>query len=248
MKSVDGTWVSHSATTRIALAIVLVTAAAGMVYPGARLRRPGRLPQPGWTAKSVVVAWVLAIIALLVCAHEFVSALRQQHLLHGVRLNPIEPVIGACVVVIFATILIRPRSHECSVPLVSAAVGAVAVPMILEVPFGLITMTRTYPPMPPDPVAYRVLFFRALVPRPAHDTVIPAIRLDGTPDQDHLLLRNDAGGIRGLSAIRIRLPPHPRPYAFNVPSKLLAFATALTLFLPPRVQFETPKRERENGD
>ncbi len=40
-------------------------------------------------------------------------------------------------------------------------------------------------------------------------------------------------------------PVTPGPYAFNVLSKLLAFATVLTFFLPPRVLSKTPKQEKE---
>jgi hypothetical protein len=34
--------------------------------------------------------------------------------------------------------------------------------MIFEFPFDLIVMARLYPPIPPDPALYRVLFFAPL--------------------------------------------------------------------------------------
>ncbi|MGH3294445.1 MAG: hypothetical protein ACRDP7_21845 [Trebonia sp.] len=37
-----------------------------------------------------------------------------------------------------------------------------AAPMIFELPFDLIVIARTYPPVPPDPVLYRTLFFALL--------------------------------------------------------------------------------------
>jgi hypothetical protein len=40
-----------------------------------------------------------------------------------------------------------------------AAIAAMAAPMVFELPFDLIVMARTYPPIPPHPALYRVLFF-----------------------------------------------------------------------------------------
>jgi hypothetical protein len=149
-KTVDGTWVSYSGAARIDLAIVLVAVAAGMVCAGTRLRRLVRLPRPGETAIGIMVlAWLLAIVAFLVCADRYVSAMRQHHLLHGLPPHPIAPVTEACAVVIFITILIVARSHRWPVRLASAAVGAMAAPMVFEFPFDLIVMARTYPPIPP---------------------------------------------------------------------------------------------------
>jgi hypothetical protein len=162
-KTVDGTWVSYSGMAKVDLAIVLVAAAAGMVYAGTRLRRPVRLPGPGETATRIMVlAWVLAIAAFLVCAVQYVKTMRQHHLLPTLPKDPIAPVTGACVVAIFVAILIIARSHAWRVRLVSAAVGAIAAPMVFEFPYDLIIMARTYPPIPPDPALYRVLFFAPL--------------------------------------------------------------------------------------
>jgi hypothetical protein len=133
------------------------------LYTGTRLRQPVRLPRPGETATGIMVmAWVLAIVAFLACATQYMSAMRQHHLLHRLPPHPITPVTDACSVVIFVTILIVARSHGWPVRLASAAVGAMAAPMIFEFPFDLIVMARTYPPIPPDPVMYRVLFFAPL--------------------------------------------------------------------------------------
>jgi hypothetical protein len=81
-RTVDGAWVSYSGTARLGLAIVLVAAAAGIVYAGTRLRRPVRLPHPGQTATGIMAAaWLLAITAFLACAGRYVRAMRQHHLL-----------------------------------------------------------------------------------------------------------------------------------------------------------------------
>jgi hypothetical protein len=240
-KTVDGTWVSYSGTARIDLAIVLVAVAAGMVYAGTRLRQPVRLPRPGETATGIMVmAWVLAIVAFLACATQYVSAMRQHHLLHRLPPHPITPVTDACAVVIFVTILIMARSHGWPVRLASAAVGAMAAPMVFEFPFDLIVMARTYPPIPPDPVMYRVLFFAPLFlvefATLSFLTFAPMVRLTrATVFSFALMLAVFAAwALSGFA-----FPATPGPFAFNVLSKILAFTTALTLFLPQRSEAST---------
>jgi uncharacterized membrane protein YidH (DUF202 family) len=235
-KTVDGTWVSYSGTARIDLAIVLMAAAVGTVYAGTRLRRPVRLPRPGQTATGIMmVAWLFTITAFLACAARYMRAMRQHHLLHTLPPHPITPVTGACAVVIFVTILIVARSHDWPVRLASAAVGAMAAPMIFEFPFDLIVMTRTYPPIPPDPAMYRVLFFAPLFlvefATLSLLTLTPMVRLTRATFFSFALMLAvfAAWALSGFA-----FPATPGPLAFNVLSKILAFTTALTLFLPQR--------------
>jgi hypothetical protein len=241
-KTVDGTWVSYAGTARIDLAIVLVAAAAGVVYAGTRLRRLVRLPKPGETAVGfMVLAWLLAIIAFLACAGQYVRALRQHHLLHALPPHPITPVTGACVVVIFVTMLLLTRSHGWPVRLASAAAGAMAAPMIFEFPFDLIVMARTYPPIPPDPAMYRVLFFAPLFlvefATLSFLTFVPMLRLTRATFFSFALMLA-VFAVWALSG-GFAFPATPGPFAFNAVSKILAFATALTMFLPPRSQAST---------
>jgi hypothetical protein len=240
-KTVDGTWVSYAGTARIDLAIVLVAAAAGVVYAGTRLRRPVRLPRPGETATGIMVmAWLLAIMAFLACAAQYVSAMRQHQLPYVLPPHPMTPVTGACAVVIFVTILVVARSHGWPVRLASAAVGAMAAPMIFEFPFDLIVMARTYPPIPPDPALYRVLFFAPLFlvefATLSLLTFAPMVRLRrATVFCFALMLAVFAAwALSGFA-----FPATPGPLAFNVLSKILAFTTALTLFLPQRSKAST---------
>jgi hypothetical protein len=240
-KTIDGTWVSYSGMARIDLAIVLVAVAAGTVYAGTRLRRPVRLPRPGETATGILVmAWLLAIIAFLASAARYVNAMRQHHLLDRLPPHPISPVTSACAVVIFVTILIAARSHSWPVRLASAAACAMAAPMIFEFPFDLIVMARTYPPIPPDPALYRVLFFAPLFlvefTTLSFLTFTPMARLRRATFFSFALMLAvfAAWALSGFA-----FPATPGPFAFNVLSKILAFATALTLFLPQRSQAST---------
>jgi hypothetical protein len=240
-KTIDGTWVSYSGMAKVDLAIVLVAAAAGVVYAGTRLRRPVRLPRPGETATGIMmVAWVLAIMAFLICAVQYVRAMRQHHLLPALPSDPIAPVTGACLVAIFVAILIAARSHGWRVRLVSAAVGAIAAPMVFEFPYDLIVMARTYPPIPPDPALYRILFFAPLFlvefATLSFLMFSPMARLTKATLYSFALMLAvfAAWALSGFA-----YPATPVPFAFNVLSKILAFATALTLFLPMRSRART---------
>ncbi len=240
-RTVDGNWVSYSGAARIILAIVLVAAAAGVVYAGTRLRRPVRLPKPGQTATGIMaLAWLVAIIAFLVCASLFVSGLRRHHLLHGLPSDPITPVTGACVVAIFVTILVVARSQDRPVRLTSAVVGALAAPMFFEFPFDLIIMARIYPPVPPDPAMYRALFFAPLlvveIATLSFLTVVPTVQLRRATFYCFALMLA-VFAVWALSGFAY--PATPGPVALNVLSKILAFGTALTLFLLPPSEAST---------
>jgi hypothetical protein len=243
-KTIDGTWVSYSGMAKVDLALVLVAAAAGVVYAGTRLRRPVRLPRPGETATGImVVAWVLAIVTFLICAVAYVGAMRQHHLLAALPSDPIAPVTGACVVAIFIAILIAARSHGWRVRLVSAAVGAIAAPMVFEFPYDLIVMARTYPPIPPDPALYRIMFFAPLflaeLATLSFLAFAPMVRLTKATCCSFALMLAvfAAWALSGFA-----YPATPGLFAFNALSKILAFATALTLFLPTgrRARADTP--------
>jgi hypothetical protein len=87
--------------------------------------------------------------------------LQQDHLAQPTPTNPITPATFTAVVVTF---LVVARTAPTGSPrrLWSAVIGALAAPMIFELPFDLIVMSRTYPPIPPYPGLYRALFFLPL--------------------------------------------------------------------------------------
>ena len=157
-----GTWLSYGGTARMVLAIVLLAAAGGIACAGIRLPLPARLPAPSQKARTImVVTWLFAIAALLVCVAAYVKQMRHEHLFHTPAADPITPVTFIGVGLIFFIIVVS-NSRGGRVALTSAVAGALAAPMIFEFPFDLIVMTRTYPPIPPDPALYRVLFFAPL--------------------------------------------------------------------------------------
>jgi hypothetical protein len=237
-----GTWVSYGGTARIVLAIVLVAAAGGVAYAGTLLPLPCRPARPSETARTVMLlAWGFAIVAFLVCLPIYVRHARLEHLYHGAPPTPIFPITATCVVVIFVVILLVSRSHGQQVMLMSAAIGAVAAPMIFEFPFDLIVMARTYPPLPPDPALYRVLFFAPLFlvefTTLSLLTLSPVVKLTRATFffLALMLVVFSVWALYGFA-----FPSALAPYALNVLSKILAFVVTLSLFLPQRARASRP--------
>src|SRR5580700_6476863 len=164
-----GTWVSYSGDARIWLAAVLIAAAAGATIAGIRLRRPIRAVQPGPLGRTVT------IVAFLIC---FVFYVQQYVHAYGSNASSprdrIAPITLTAVVVFFVIIVAR-RSPDIRMRLAAGFLGAIAAPMIFELPFDLIVMARTYPAIPPNPAFYRALFFVPLFL--IEITTLPLLRL-----------------------------------------------------------------------
>ena len=229
-------WISYGGTARIALAIVLLIAAGAMAHAGTGLALPIRVPRPGQTAVTVMLAaWVIAITAFLACASAYAQQARRDHLLSARPPDPITPVTLTSVGVIFVIIVLISSSYAWPVRLASGAIGALAAPMIFEFPFDLIVMARIYPPIPPDPALYRALFFAPLflveITTVLLVTRAPMVRLSNATFFSFaaMLAVFAVWGFFGFD-----YPSAPLPYALNVVSKILAFVTALSLFVPQR--------------
>src|SRR5215471_14191937 len=112
-----------------------------------------------------------------------------------------------------------------------------AAPMIFELPFDLIVMARTYPALPPDPALYRAVFFTPLIMVELTTlwllTLSPMVRVRRSTFFCFALMI----GVFGIWALfGFGYPQSALPITMNVVSKLLAFITALTLFLPDRLR------------
>jgi hypothetical protein len=237
-------WFSYGGAARV----VLVVVAAGVAGVGLRLRGPVRLPRPGQTARTVMLAaWGTAVVAFLVCLGIYVHQLLQQHLIHSRPAQPVFPVTAACMIALFIGILYLGRSlskedDDAGRWLGSAFIGTIAAPMIFELPFDLIVMTRTYPAVAPHPAVYRVLFFTPLflaeLTTLALLSLSPLVRLSRMAFFGFalMLLIFAVWALFGLG-----YPSAPLPFAFNATSKVVAFVVALSLFLPPRGQPSTPE-------
>jgi hypothetical protein len=232
----EGAWIGYSGDARIALAVVLLAVAGGVAYAGARWPGPfpARRPRPA-VANLMIAVWVLAIAAFLVCASLYVHQAR--HVLPGraTPTDPITPVTLVGVGVVFLVILIASTGRPAA-RLGSAVIGALAAPWIFELPFDLVIATRTYP-IPPDPAGYRALFFLPLLAIALSTlallTLSPMVRLCRATFWSFALM---LAVFAVWALFGFGYPSAPVPIALNVVSKILAFVTALTLFLPVRDQ------------
>ena len=232
--SLNGGWVSYGGDAKIELAVGLIAVAGGAVYAGRRLRRPVRAVRP---PASVVVLmfslWAIALIAFLVGLAVYVKQYVHDYPHIGSAVHdPITPVTLLAAVALFGIIMTR-TGWRFPTRLGSAVAGAMAAPMIFELPFDLIVIARTYPPVPPDPVLYRTLFFAPLflveLTTLSLLAVSPMVKLS-RPAFFCLALMLLVFAVWALAGFGY--PSAPIPIAMNVVSKILAFVTALSLFFP----------------
>jgi hypothetical protein len=236
--SLNGGWISYGGDARIELAAGLLAVAGAAAYAGTRLRRPLRATRPPTPVVAVMYSlWGVALIAFLtglgIYVRQFVHD--YPHITSGVH-DPIAPVTLLAAVAIFGTIMTRTGWRR-KTRLGSAVVAAMAAPMIFELPFDLIVMARTYPGLPPDPTLYRAVFFTPLFLVELTTlwllTLSPMVRVRKSTFFCFALMI----GVFGIWALSgFGYPQHALPITMNVISKLLAFATALTLFLPDRLR------------
>ena len=232
-----GTWVSYGGDARIWLAGGLLAVAGGVTLAGIRLPLPVRATRPGPVGRiAMILAWVASIVAFLVCvtiyARQYVHAYGPSAT--APPTDHIAPVTLVAVAVVFIIIISR-RSPGFGTRLASGFIGAIAAPMIFELPFDLIVMARTYPPIPPDPALYRALFFVPLFLIEITTLLLlrlsPMVRLTRATFFSFALML----GVFAVWALSgFGYPSAPLPTALNIVSKILAFVTVLTLFLPQR--------------
>jgi hypothetical protein len=235
-----GTWVSYGGDARIWLAIALLAVAGGAALAGIRLPLPVRFTRPGRAGRAVLIgAWIASMPAFLVClaiyARQYVRA-------YGLDAtapkDPIAPVtLSAAVVLFFAIFFISRRwpGLRLRTRLASGFIGAIVAPMIFELPFDLIVMARTYPGIPPDPALYRALFFVPLFL--IEITTMLLLRLSPMARLTRVTFFSFALMLAvwvGWALDGFGYPSGPIPTTLNIVSKILAFVTALTLFLPQR--------------
>ena len=142
-----GTWVSYSGNARLILTIILLVVAGGLVGAGILLRRPVRLPRPGFTLTVFMFAgWGLAGVAFLACLGVYWAQERHEHIAKAPPPDPIAlwTLTSAVALVLVVCIVASPHTWRVRVP--SAAIAAMGAAAIFELPFDLVIWTRIYPP------------------------------------------------------------------------------------------------------
>jgi hypothetical protein len=232
-----GTWAPYTGTDAALLAALLLVIAAVFAYLGVRLRSSIAPARPGREISIfMVLIWVVSLVAFFVDSITYGFVLLQANLVAVYQSytapNPVSPVTEACAAATFVIILLLTRRHGFKVALLSAFVGAASAPMIFELPFDLIVLNRIYPPIPPAPIIFRLLFFLPLflveLSTMSFLTFSPLTRLS------RYTLFSLAGFFVVFAvwaAFGFSYPSDPLDTAFNDVSKVLCFVAAITFFL-----------------
>ncbi len=229
-----GTWSAYTGSGSVILAVALFLVTGALIYFAMRLHHPIAVTRPGkFLSASLIGIWLLSVMMFLVAASIYGLADVQQGIHFTGPMNPIFPVTATSGVLTFFVIVALAQRGGLRVAVGSAIVGAIAAPLIFELPFDLIVMWRTYPPAPET--AFTLLYFLPLflieVTSFALLTCSPVVKLSRVT----LFLLAGMFAIFAVWALfGFAYPASPLPVTLNVISKILAFATAVSLFLPPK--------------
>ena len=229
------TWSSYGGDARIWLALGLLAAAGAAVLAGIRLPLPVRFTQPGPAGRAATIAaWATSTAALLVCLTIYIRLVIDDIHASGLRVSPprltILPVTLTAAAVLFVIINSR-RSPDPPTRLASAAIGAIAAPMIFELPFDPIVIFRIHTVLP-DPPPWTLVYVPMVLTEITTLLLLrlsPMVRLTRATFFCFALMLAvwAAWALAGFG-----YPSAPLPIALNIASKILAFVAAFTLFLP----------------
>ena len=225
-------WSPYAGSSSIILAVVLLLITGVLLYFAFRFQHPKQVKRPGlFLGIALVLMWLLAGTTWLIAVAAYGLAIYQQKGPSTVPPDYTAPVTLTLLVVAFIVIVFLARRSGFWVAVGSAIVGTIAAPLIFELPFDLIVMGRTYPPNPGG--LFTLLFFLPLflveIASFALLTFSPVMKLS------RYALFFLAGMFLVFAVWAVfgfAYPLSPLPIALNMISKILAFAAAVSLFLP----------------
>jgi uncharacterized membrane protein YdcZ (DUF606 family) len=227
-----GLWAPYSGTSEIVLAALLFVISGILVYLGIRLRQPVGVARPGRTVS--VFLWImlgLSVLMLFVAVSLFGHAVVQQYGRMKMPRNPITPITATSAVVTFCGIVFLKRRSGFIRAVYDGIVCTMAAPMFFEVPFDLIVMPQTHPPLPA--LQYSLLLFLPLMLVIAGTfallTTTPSTRLS---KYTLFLLAAMFFVFAAWAMVGFSYPSNPWSFTFNSVSKVLSFLTGISLFVP----------------
>ena len=160
MEKYYGEWVPYSGNSAIILGVVLLLIAGTFALLGIKLKKSLTVKVPGKAMTGMLIAvWILSILTFLVDIGVYALQMQQEKLTGTIPNNPITKFTLSFALLSFLIIWQINIKKGMKAAFFSAAFAAMAGPMIFELPFDLIVMGRTYPPIPPVPGVLRALFF-----------------------------------------------------------------------------------------
>ncbi len=227
-----GEWSSYTGSSAVILAVVLLLIMGVLITLAFRLHHRIGVKRPGkFLSVSLIGMWLLAVIDFLIATGIYAGADEQQGIHFTGPMNPIFPVTATSAALTFFVILYLTQRSGAWIAVVSAIVGTIAAPLIFELPFDLIVMWQTYPPTPE--IAFTLLYFLPLILVELLGFMMLTFSPLMKPSRYTLFLLAGLFLIFAVWALfGFAYPATPIPVALNVLSKIVAFATAISLFLP----------------
>ena len=176
--------------------------------------------------------WVVALVAFVVGISIYAGQERRDYPAMIAPASPIEPVTIIAAIVLAIVIVAATGGSERD-RVTNGVIAALIAPMVFELPFDLVVMSRTYPPVPPNPAFYRGVFFAPLflleITTVSLLVLAPGARMSRVAVLTYALM---LGVFAGWALLGFAYPSTPSTIAFNVASKLLAFVAVAGLFFP----------------
>jgi hypothetical protein len=229
-----GTWAPYSGNSSLILAFLLLIICGAFTYWGSKLNRPMEAKRPGrFAGISLAVIWFLSWLSFLTAGVTYVDTLETQVGKFMVPQSPVLPITALSGLFTFAGVAFLARRSGLKAALGSALVASIAAPMIFELPFDLIVIGRTYPPTPA--VRFTLLYFLPLfviaISSFALLTLSPLAKLS---KYTLFCLAGMFLVFAVWALFGFEYPFSALPIILNGSSKVLAFAAAVTLFLPEK--------------
>jgi len=226
-------WARYNDGDRIALTVVLALVTVALIFGAFRLRGPIRPPTFGRPlVATLLTLWPLSIVAFLVAVTVYVTQFRHDYPTFVAPQSPILPITLSAVALTFLVLALAGRGSGAG-RVVGAVMAALAAPMVFELPFDLMVMARTTPPVRPHPGLWRLLFFAPLIVVElctiALLLAVPGVRVTRWTV---IALAAQFLAFTLWSSIGFGYPDHLLPHLANVVAKLCAFAVTLTMLLP----------------
>jgi hypothetical protein len=229
-----GEWVPYSGSSVVILGSILLAITAIFAFWGFKARKPLKVKAPGRGVTVVMVAvWILSILTWFVSVGVYALVWNQADLTGTTPSNPITKFTLSFALLSFLVILSINRKKGWKIAFLSGVLAAMAGPMIFELPFDLIVMERTSPPVPPDPTLLRALFFFPLFL--VELTTMPLLFFSPLFEVTKYTLYCLAAmfflfAIWGFLSFSFAYTTEF--LILNVAAKAMAFVTVVTLFLP----------------
>ncbi len=227
-----GTWLPYTGSAAVFLAAILFLAAVVLAFLGTRLRHPLQARHPGRAAAILLVLiWVLDYLTFGICTITYYQAVSKQYGAFTPPPNPIGNVTAVMGVIVFALIAVLTSRFGWKMALESAIVGAIAGPMIFELPFDLIVMGRIYP-RPTPLLQITLLFFLPLFLWELASFLLVTLSTAASLSRYTLFaLAAMFVAFAAWALFGFSFPDTPAAIALNAIGKILAFAAAISLFV-----------------